>query len=94
MDVTERTLRYWAMKGLIPKPIIKNRRACYPVSLLEVLERIQPLRRKTIEEMKKVVWESELFRCEMVGDENGIVVTFKPKRGMKDGMERVSGEEA
>lgn len=89
VNVTERTLRYWAMRGLIPKPVIKQRRACYPLSLLETLEKIEPLRRKTIEQVKRIVWESMLFRCEAVDDETGVLVTFRAKRS-QDGVERVS----
>jgi len=78
--VTERTLRYWAMRGLIPKPVIKKRKAYYPLSLIGVLKRIEALRRKTIEEVRSIVWESRLFRCEAVSDEVGVLVTFRAKK--------------
>jgi hypothetical protein len=93
MNVTDRTLRYWAMRGLIPKPIIKDRKACYPISLISILRKIEPLRRKTIEEVRDMVWESSLFECHATSGEGGVIVTFKPKRGSRDGLERLSSKE-
>jgi len=64
--ITERTLRYWAKEGLIPKPVfIKgDKRAYYPVSLLSRLAIIEGLRRKSLKEIRRVLekprWEIEV----------------------------------
>jgi len=82
MNITERTLKFWAGRGLIPKPIIISRRAHYPVSLLERLRIIESLRRKSIAEMKDVaeqVWNSSKYRYRMRRSGNTIILNIKPR---------------
>lgn len=79
MNITERTLRFWAMKGLIPKPIIHNRRAYYDDGLMEKLQLIESMRAKSLQEMKDIVWKSDLFDITTTRIDGVLIVRAKPK---------------
>lgn len=80
LAITERTIRYWAMRGLIPRPTIVKRRACYQKEVLEKLQVIEALRPKTIEQIKQIMFESELFRHKLYQEGDVIVLRSIPRK--------------
>ena len=94
LNVSVRTLRFWASRRLIPQPIIVHKKACYPISILESLRRIEALRPKTIEQIKEMAWDSDHFHHTVRADGDTLVVTFRPKsmsaRRCNDGLEGLS----
>lgn len=86
LKVTERTLRYWAYRGLIPKPALREGRAYYSLSLLGDLRAIESLRRKPIEEVKSIVLgraTSSIFDYEVSRSDGVVTITVRSKKGEK-----------
>lgn len=73
LDISERTLRYWAKEKLIPPPEFnRDRRACYPISLIERLRLIDQLRQpRTLHGIKQMVEEIETLK---IGDRTFCII--------------------
>jgi len=92
LKVTERTLRYWAFRGLIPRPTLVGGRAYYPTSMIEELRMIEPLRRKSVEEIGSILrGEAPRFNYEVARRDGVITIRVKPRR-RQDGLGSVSKE--
>ena len=65
MNLTVRTLRYWAGKGWIPKPWRvegQGIRAFYPLSLLERIRVLSAIRPKRLQAFKENLREAEVIQ--------------------------------
>jgi len=62
MDVTERTIRYWASEGLLPRPYRvagEGTRSFYPMSLLDRLRVLCATRPSRIKKLRRSIGKAE-----------------------------------
>lgn len=84
IDIGERTLRYWAQVGLIPKPLKvkgKGNRAFYPASLVDRLAAIKALRGLSVEEIKRTLGRPVILAGSMriLPLNGGFALVYRPK---------------
>ncbi len=69
LDVTERTIRYWAGRNLLPRPVrLRGRgtRAFYPVDLLNLVRALVALRPARIKSLREQVCEMQAKPAELL----------------------------
>jgi len=78
LNITVRTLRYWASVGLIPKPIYREHgKAYYPADLLHELSVIEALRRgRRVEAIKQWLKQPIIEELELGGKRFQIVANL------------------
>lgn len=69
LDVTERTIRYWAGQNLLPRPVRlrgQGTRAFYPVDLLDLVRALVALRPAKIRSLREQVCEMRAKPTELL----------------------------
>lgn len=70
LDVTERTIRYWAGQNLLPRPIRlrgQGTRAFYPASLLDMVRALVALRPAKIRSLREQLYEAQIRPTKLLG---------------------------